>query len=107
MAALLFGKWDHIKEHLWPLCVGPLSARLRVHLSLGTNRNPAVGLLIKAARGPGPVSPAVSSTSVFGIITPAVQGLIPTETWEPGTGGSTGPRVHHEAQMYPDSTLWA
>lgn len=32
-----------------------------------------------------------SSTILFGIITPLVQGLIPEETWEPGTMGLKGP----------------
>lgn len=35
--------------------------------------------------------PVFSSAILFGIITPVVQGLIPAETWEPGTGGSNSP----------------
>lgn len=35
--------------------------------------------------------PAFSRTILFGIITPVVQGLIPAETWEPGTRASRGP----------------
>lgn len=33
-------------------------------------------------------APVVSRDILFGIITPAVQGLTTAETWEPGTGGA-------------------
>ncbi|KAI9535038.1 hypothetical protein NQZ68_007126 [Dissostichus eleginoides] len=50
------------------------------------------GPLIKADWGLG----SVSRPSLFGIITPVVQGLIPAETWERGTKGLQRSGVERE-----------
>lgn len=56
--------------------------------------------------------PAFSSAILFGIITPVVQGLIPAETWEPGTRGLQRSSVEREggvrwhAGTLPPTSPW-
>lgn len=65
------------KNHLF--CPSGFVGRQEQQLS-----DPLVKTSLSRSTGGAPV---VSRDILFGIITPAVQGLTTAETWEPGTGG--------------------